>query len=165
MSCIEQNVSLMSHVTKIIIRVVMLKARNKIRPEISEEQYGFMIDKGTRNAIYILRILAEDVYLCFIDYSKTFDRVKHKNLMQIMIELDIDGKDLHLIRNLYWDQKAAIRIGDEISNYVNIKIGVRQGCVLSSDLVSLCSEKILREIRDLNGIKINGINIQQHSIR
>ena len=79
--------------------------------------------------------MQEDVYLCFIDYSKAFDRVKHKDLMQIMIELDIDGKDLRLIRNLYWDQKAAIRIGDEISNYVNIKIGVRQGCVLSPDLV------------------------------
>ena len=42
---------------------------------------------------------------------------------------------------------------------MNIKKGVRQGCVLSSDLFSLYSEKILREIKDLNGIKINGINI------
>ena len=144
----------------------MLRARNKIRSEISEEQYGFMQDKGTRNAIYILRILAEraiemqrDVYLCFIDFTKAFDRVKHKDLMQILMELDIDGKDLRLIRNLYCDQKAAIRIGDEISNYVNIKKGVRQGCVLSPDLFALYSEKILREIKDLNGIKINGINI------
>ena len=63
----------------------MLRARNKIRRKISEEQYGFMQDKGTRNAIYILRILAEraiemqeDAYLCFIDYSKAFDKVKHK---------------------------------------------------------------------------------------
>lgn len=61
--------------------------------------------------------------------------VKHKELMPILMELDIDGKDLRLIRNLYWDQKAAIRIGDEISNYVNIKNGVRQGCVLSTDTV------------------------------
>ena len=49
-----------------------------------------MQDKGTRNAIYILRILAEraiemqeDVYLFFIDYSKAFDRVEHKELMNI----------------------------------------------------------------------------------
>ena len=118
------------------------------------------------NAIYILRILAEraiemqrDVYLCFIDYSKAFDGVKHKELMLILMELDIDGKDLRLIRNLYWDQKAAIRIGDEISNLVNIKKGVRQGCVLSPDLFSWYSEKILREIKYLNGMKINGVNI------
>ena len=100
-----------------------------------------MQDKGTRNAIYILRTLAEraiemqrDIFLCFIDYSKAFDRVKHKELMQMLSELDVDGKDLRLIRNLYWDQKAAIKIWDQISNYVDIKRGVRQGCVLSPDL-------------------------------
>ena len=100
-----------------------------------------MQEKGTRNAIYILRTLAEraiemqrDILLCFIDYSKAFDRVKHKELMQMLSELDVDGKDLRLIRNLYWDQKAAIKIGDQISNYVDIKRGVRQGCVLSPDL-------------------------------
>ena len=125
-----------------------------------------MQNKGTRNAIYILRTLAEraiemqkDVYLCFIDYSKAFDRVRHKELIQILMELDIDGKDLRLIRNLYCDQKAAIRIGDEISKYLKIKKGVRQGCVLSHDLFSIYSEKILREIIDLNGMKINDINI------
>ena len=77
-----------------------------------------MQNKGTRNAIYILRTLAEraiemqkDVYLCFIDYSKAFDRVRHKEWIQILMQLDIDGKDICLIGNLYWDQNAAIRIG------------------------------------------------------
>ena len=147
----------MSHVAKIILRVLLLRARSKIRPEISEEQYGFMQDKGTRNAIYTLRTLAEmqrDIFLCFIDYSKAFDRVKHKELMQMLSELDIDGKDLRLVRNLYWDQEAAIKIKDQISNYDDIILGVRQGCVFS-----LYSEKILRAIKDMKGIKINGINI------
>ena len=51
--------------------------RNKITPEIAEEQCGFVKDKGTRNAIYMLRTLTEraieiqrDLYLCFIDYTK-----------------------------------------------------------------------------------------------
>ena len=163
---LHRTISLMSHVTKIILRVILLRARSKIRPEISEVQYGFMQDKGTRNAIYILRTLEEraiemqrDIFLCFIDYSKAFDRVKHTELIQMLSELDIDGKDLRLIRNLYWDQKAAIKIGDQISNYVDIKRGVRQGCVLSPDLFSLYSEKVLRGIKDMKGIKINGINI------
>ena len=164
---LHRTISLMSHVTKIILRVILLRARSKIRPEISEEQYGSMQNKRTRNAIYILRTLAEraiemqrDIFLSFIDYSTAFDRVKHKELMQMLSELDIDGKDLRLIRHLYWDQKAAIKIGDQISNYVDIKRGVRQGCVLSPDLFSLYSEKILRGIKDMKGIKINGTNIK-----
>ena len=51
-------------------------------------QYGFMPDKGTGNAIFVLRRLVErsvekqrDVYTCFIHYSKAFDTVKHVMIM------------------------------------------------------------------------------------
>ena len=37
----------------------MLRARNKVRQEISDEQYGFMEDRGTRNAIHMMRFMAE----------------------------------------------------------------------------------------------------------
>ena len=51
-----------------------------------------------------------DLYLCFIDYAKAFDKVKHEDLFAFLQNLDIDGKDLRLVRNLYWEQSAAIRI-------------------------------------------------------
>ena len=54
-------ISLMSHITKIILRVVMTRVRNKINPEISEEQFGFCNGKGTRNAIFVARILGKRV--------------------------------------------------------------------------------------------------------
>ena len=101
--------SLMSHVIKIILRVIMARTTNKIKDQISNLQYGFVKDVGTRNAIFILRMLCErsiemqqNLYLCFIDYTKAFDKVKHQNLIEILESLDIDGKDLRLITNLYW---------------------------------------------------------------
>ena len=97
----------MSHITKILLRAILIRARSKVRPEISEEQYGFMEDRGTRNAIFMMRSIAEraiemqrDLYVCFIDYTKAFDKVRHKNLMQILNNLDLDGKDLRLIQDL-----------------------------------------------------------------
>ena len=51
--------SLMSHAAKILLRVIVLRARNKVRQEISEEQYGFMDDRGTRNDIFVMRLMAE----------------------------------------------------------------------------------------------------------
>ena len=156
----------MSHITKILLRVVLIRARSKARPEISEEQYGFMEDRGTRNAIFMMRSIADraiemqrDLYICFIDYTKAFDKIRHKNLMQILNNLDLDGKDLRLIQDLYWRQQAAIRLDNDLSKYVEIKRGVRQGCVLSPDLFSLYSEMIMREVKDMDGIKVNGENI------
>ena len=100
-----------------------------------------------------------DLYLCFIDYSKAFDKVRHEKLFNILEHLDIDGKDLRVIRNLYWDQSAAVRIGGELSEYTLIKRGVRQGCVMSPDLFNIYSEMILRNLENYPGVKINGENI------
>ena len=40
-----RKISIMSHVTKVILLVIMLRITNKMHPEISTEQYGFMKDK------------------------------------------------------------------------------------------------------------------------
>ena len=70
----------MSHITKLILRIIMNRARSRIRPEIGKEQCGFVQDAGKRNAIFIIRILSEraiemqkDLFLCFVDYTKAFE--------------------------------------------------------------------------------------------
>ena len=103
--------------------------------------------------------MKKDLYLCFIDYSKAFDKVRHEKLFNILEHLDIDGKDLRVIRNLYWDQSAAARIGGELSEYKLIKRGVRQGCIMSPDLFNIYSEMILRNLENYSGVKINGEHI------
>ena len=137
----NEDASLMSHLTKVLLRIIMARMRKSLIPEISQLRFGFVPDKSTRNAIFTLSMLAErciemqkDLYLCFIDYSKAFDKGRHEKLFNILEHLDIDGKDLRVIRNLYWDQNAAVRIGGELSEYKLIKRGVRQGCVMSPDL-------------------------------
>ena len=86
----------MSHVTKILLKILMMRMQNKIRLEIAKEQYGFKSDKGTGNAIFILRMLIErtieikqDIRLDFLDYTKAFDKVKHDGLFQILEKLNI----------------------------------------------------------------------------
>ena len=140
-----------------------MRARSKLAPEIGEQQCGFKKDTGTRNAIFMMRRLCEraiemqqDIYLCFIDYTKAFDRVKHEVLLDMLQSLDLDGKDMRLIRNLYWEQSACIRIEGETSQYTDIKRGVRQGCVFSPDLFNLYSEVILRELGRQEGVIVGG---------
>ena len=55
----QRTISLMSHLTKVMLRVLMNRMRNKILPEISETQFGIMKDEGTRIAIFSLRTLLE----------------------------------------------------------------------------------------------------------
>ena len=126
----HRTISLMSHVTKILLRIVMMRIRNKIKPEIAAEQSGFVEGKGTANGIFMLRTLIEraletqnDLYLCFIDYTKAFDRVKHQEIIKILESLNVDANDLTIIKNMYWQQSAAVRIENDYSNFQPIKRG------------------------------------------
>ena len=97
--------------------------------------------------------------MCFIDYEKAFNKVKHSDLIEILTNLNLDGKDVRLIRNLYWSQQAAVNIDNNLTLWIEIKRGVRQGCVLSPDLFSIYGEIILRSTMDMDGIRVGGVNI------
>ena len=162
----HRTLSIMSQVTKILLRVLLKRVRAKISPQISDEQFGFVAGKGTSNALFSLRMITEralevqkDVFACFVDYEKAFDKVKHEDLFNMLKTLDLDGKDLRLLRNLYWNQKASVRVASEESMRQVIKRGVRQGCVLSPDLFNLYSEVIMRDLTELEGIKFGGRNL------
>ena len=109
----------------------MNRLRDRSLMEISQVQYGFMPDRGTRNAIFVLRRLIErsiqkpkDVFTCFIDYRKAFDTVKHASLFDLLSSLDIESHDIKLLANLYWNQQPAVRHNGEVSRKLSPHLGV-----------------------------------------
>ena len=67
--------------------------------------------------------------------------------------------DLCLLQNIYLNQKATVKNGDEETDAFNIKIGVRQGCVPSPILYNTFSENIMKSIEEMKGASIGGMNI------
>ena len=156
----------MSHITKLLLRVIQERIYKKIDDEVGETQFGFHKESGTREGIFSLNIIAQkymdvkgDLYLYAIDYSKAFDRVHHAQLIECLKKIGLDGKDINLIASLYWNQKAAIRIEDQLSEYTKIQRGVRQGCILSPYLFNIYTELIFRESQHLEAVRINGKNL------
>ena len=78
--------------------------------------------------------------------------------MQCLREIGVDGKDIKIIRNLYWDQTASVRIMNELPEDIRIQRGVRQGCVASPTLFNLYTEKIFRHIINMKGVNMGGTN-------
>ena len=70
------------------------------------------------------------MYACFIDYEKAFDWVNHEKMIKCLNDIGKNGKELKLIVNLYWTQRASIRLEKSLSDKIRIKRGARQGCVL-----------------------------------
>ena len=158
-------ISLMSHVLKTFLKVIHKRITLKCETHLSRTQFGFRDALGTREALFAVQVLFQrcrdvncPVYVCFIDYTKAFDRVKHDKLMSILTDIGLDDKDIRIINNLYCDQTAVIRVGDQLTEEVKIQRGVRQGCVLSPLLFNVYSEEIIKQaLGDIDeGILING---------
>ena len=126
----------------------------------------FRQGKGTREGLLNLRLILRTtfggtkrcVYICFLDYEKAFDRVRHEPLIQCLREIGVDGKYTKIIRNLYWDQTASVRIMNELSDEIRMQRGVRQGCVASPNLFNLYTDNIFRDIINTKGVKVGGKN-------
>lgn len=158
-------ISLINTVTKIFTKVIHNRIYAKCESRMTETQFGFRGGFGTREAVFSLQVLIQrcrdmnrEVYVCFVDFSKAFDNVKHEKLVELLKTTGLDSKDIRIIANLYWDQSAKIRIAGELSEDTQIKKGVRQGCVLSPILFNLYSEAIFNEVLHdaAEGIKMNG---------
>ena len=58
--------------------------------------------------------------MCYVDYAKAFDKVQHGHL-EMLQQLGIDGKDIRVIRNLYWEQTAVIKVKTELGKFIKIQ--------------------------------------------
>ena len=70
--------------------------------------------------------------------------VDHNKLWKILIEMGIPDHLTCLLRNLYADQEATVRTGQGTTDWFQIGKGVHQGCILSSCLLNLHAEYIMR---------------------
>uniref|UniRef100_A0A8D8XFQ8 Craniofacial development protein 2 n=1 Tax=Cacopsylla melanoneura TaxID=428564 RepID=A0A8D8XFQ8_9HEMI len=162
-----RTISLMSHVLKIFLRIIHVRLYGKLEDHMGDTQFGFRNNLGTREALFSLQVLVQKcrdlchpVYMCFIDFEKAFDKVQHSKLIEVLMKVNIDGKDLRIIRNLYYNQTANVRIGKNVTEEVEIKRGVRQGCLLSPMLFNIYSEFIFKEA--LEGWNI-GVRIEDEN--
>ena len=163
----HRTISLLPHAAKIMLKIITKRIQARVEADkgLGEDQFGFRKGRGTRDAIGALRMLTErsleygqEVYICFVDYEKAFDRVDWRKLMNALRRRGVDWKDRRLIGNLYMGQTVKIRIEGVCSEAGEIGRGVRQGCPLSPLLFNIYIEELIQEAMEgtVEGIKVGG---------
>ena len=104
---------------------------------ISEKQYGFVRNKGTKDAIanltdYIYKNLDSDncTTAVMLDFSKAFDTVQHNILLNKLELYGVRGKPLKLIKNYITNRYQYVKLNGKKSNMCELKIGVPQGTIM-----------------------------------
>ena len=110
---------------------------------------------GTRETIEVMRMPSEkaidhdnELFVCFVDFEKAFDRVEWKRMLNILKDLGVDWRDRRLICELYLNQQAVVRLGNDHTENCEVGRGVRQGCLLSPILFSIYVERMMLEAMD-----------------
>ena len=150
LTCNYHAVMLISHASKVVLKILQARFQQHMNQELPDVQAGFRKSKGTRDQIVNIRWIIErarefqkNIYFCFIYYAKAFDRVHHNKLWKILQEMGIPDHLTCLLRNLCAGQEATIRTWHGTSNWFKIGKGVHQGCILSPCLFNLYDEYIM----------------------
>ena len=85
----------------------------------------------------------------------------------LLIFICIIYKMTNLIINLYQEQLAAVRLESGLTDWFNVKRGVRQGCILSPPIFSMYTETTMRkveadgELTSFNVLKMHGKEVKE----
>ena len=90
-------------------QTVHLLVVHLLRAEIlvSNNQFGFMLGRSTKKAIYLLRILIEiykekkNLHMVFIDLEKAYDRARREIIWWILEKKWVTKRYIELVKDMY----------------------------------------------------------------
>ena len=82
-----RTIAFILHSSKVMLKILQVWLQQYVNGEFPEVQAGFIKGRGTRDQIANIhqiiekaREFLENIYFCFIDYTKAFDYVNHSKL-------------------------------------------------------------------------------------
>ena len=148
-----RGISLLSVVGKVYGRVLINRIRDKTDKAIMDVQGGFRRGRGCVDQVFVVRQVCEKylakgkkVYFAFMDLEKAYDKVDRGALWKVLRLYGVGGKLLNAVKSLYALSKACVRVGSEVSEWFLVKVGLRQGCVMSPWLFNLYIDGVVREV-------------------
>lgn len=147
-----RTISLISHPSKVLLRVICDRMKVKVDSILSEEQAGFRQGRSTAEQITNIRILGEkyrdhqmELHHNFIDFKKAFDRVWREALWSVMRKHNIGLNLVKTIEALYNKSSNTVISSTNTYEWFETAVGVRQGCILSPCLFNVFLEQIMMD--------------------
>ena len=121
-----RTISLISHPSKVMLKIRLNRLKPQAEKIIAEEQAGFRAGRCTTEQIFNLPIVCEkylqhqqDLYHIFTDFKKAFDRVWHAVLWATMKKYNISTKPhpSQVIKNLHNKATSAVLFHSSIGDW------------------------------------------------
>ena len=125
-------IALASVLSKVVESIIL--SRISMYLQTLPNQFGFKSKLGTDTCIYVLKEIIDNysrlngcTFMCFLNASKAFDRVKHSVLFGKLVNRGIPGYIVTILCYWYSRQTMYVRWGGCVSSSFVVSNGVRRG--------------------------------------
>jgi len=87
----------------------------------------------------------QDLYVVFVDLTKTFDTVNQDGLWHVLKKLECPEKFVSVVRALHDGMESRVLDQGSFSDTFNVSNGVEPGCVLAPTLFSIMFAMLIRD--------------------
>ena len=114
-STVNRTTSLISHSSKVMLKIILKRLKNEAEEHLVEEKAGFRPGCSTVEQIFNCHIMMEkhlqhqkELFQNFIDFKKAFDRVWHDGLWHALRTFSIEDQLLvvQIMKSLYSIRKG-----------------------------------------------------------
>lgn len=160
-------ISLINSNYKIFANILATRLKKVLNHLIHQDQTGFLPKRHMRSNVRIILNVSEyyeehpekQAAILFIDAEKAFDNVCWEFMEEQLEEMLGEGDFVDMLSTIYKEQKARILINGELTGFIQIYRGTRQGCPLSP-LLFIATLEILnnniRENEEIRRLKVKG---------
>ena len=141
-----------------------LQSSNRTGHIFNSNQKGFIkgVDGGLEHSNMITELLCDanrsrrDIYITTIDLRDAFGSIPHKLITKTLNDLQMSEEITEIIKESYSIGVTKVYKGDERSEDIRVKRGVKQGCPLSHLVFNLCLNPLLCKLdEEGNGYRVN----------
>lgn len=134
---------------------------------LSDAQNGFRQNRSTVDHLSSITSIIENrkklkkaTFVGFVDFKKAYDSIDRSFLWSKIGKLGIEGKFLDTLRSLYDQVKCCVKVNGYRTDWFDVNIGLKQGCLLSPILFNVYLNDLANLLEHSgNGVMVNGVNI------
>ena len=164
-----RGLSLLSCVSKIFTSLLNNRITKflNVNEILVDEQNGFRKSRSCTDHVFALHAITQlrqnenkSTFVTFIDFSKAFDCVNRDMLFNKLLTYGIDGKMYFIIKSLYRNTDACVKVNSLFTEWFRTLFGVRQGDSLSPTLFSIFINDLAQGLKELGvGVHIDNSTI------
>ncbi|XP_056633386.1 uncharacterized protein LOC130442984 [Diorhabda sublineata] len=126
-----RGITLLNTVMKIFTSILKDKLQTQIKN--AEEQQGFTKGRSITDAVFIIKQIKEKAteynmpaYICFIDLTKAFDRIRLGDILHILMENKAPANITKIIHQLNNNNVTKVKVGVQFTENIPSTGGIRQ---------------------------------------